>query len=96
MKKHTEQEDVFKELQDEKYSAIMQKFNNKFLELANENCHTSKMWVEYFQMTTLLRKFIEASRCGFFEQHVQCVIQMLLIFHASGHNLYAKAAHIIT
>ena len=92
MKKHTGQEDVFKKLQDEKYSAIMQTFNNKLLELANENCPTSKMWVEYFQMTTLLKKFIEASHCGFLNNTYNALFKCSQFF-MSGDTICTQKLH---
>lgn len=71
--------------------------NAKFLAqlqvLANRGA-TSKLWIQYFEMVTLVKLFIEAERSASWNLHLQVVYQMLPYFHASGHFLYAKCCHL--
>lgn len=70
---------------------------NKFLfhlRSLKNNGPTSELWVQYFHMVTILKKIIEAEKSGDFELHLKCVEQMIPYFHASGHFLYAKSAHL--
>lgn len=71
--------------------------NTKFLAqlqvLANRGA-TSKLWIQYFEMVTLVKLFIEADRSASLNLHLQVVYQMLPYFHASGHFLYAKCCHL--
>lgn len=55
---------------------------------------TCKLWIQYFIMTNIVKRFIEAERIGNFGLHLQCVKSMLPLFHASGHHPYAKCSHI--
>ncbi|KAL7294973.1 hypothetical protein TKK_0011684 [Trichogramma kaykai] len=64
------------------------------LQLLRKNGPTAQLWVEYFEMVQLVKNFIEAERTGDYEKHLKCVRNMLPYFHASGHNLYAKSAHL--
>ncbi|XP_048514031.1 uncharacterized protein LOC105693971 [Athalia rosae] len=45
-------------------------------------------------MVTTALQFVEAERLGDWNLHVQCVKQMLPVFHAVGHLPYAKSAQI--
>ena len=72
---------------------ISQKFETQLQHLANLG-PTSKLWIEYFQMITLVLKFIESERMGNWKLHLQVIHDMLPYFHASGHYLYAKCAHL--
>jgi hypothetical protein len=55
---------------------------------------TAKLWKQYFQQVQLIRLFVRAERCGDWELHMDCVRCMLPYFHAGGHILYAKSAHL--
>lgn len=55
---------------------------------------TLKLWIEYFQMVTLILKFIESERMSNWKLHLQVIYEMLPYFHASGHYAYAKCAHL--
>ncbi|GBP62150.1 hypothetical protein EVAR_40600_1 [Eumeta japonica] len=55
---------------------------------------TAKLWIQYWQMVLLVKDFIRAERSGNWELHLKCVERMLPYFHASGHFLYAKSAHL--
>ena len=45
-------------------------------------------------VVALLRQFIEAERTGNWEVHLQSLRDMLPIYVAAGHNLYAKSVYI--
>ncbi|KAL7304817.1 hypothetical protein TKK_0003040 [Trichogramma kaykai] len=66
----------------------------KELKRLKGNGPTAQLWVQYFEMVQLAKNFIEAERTGDFHQHLKYVRDMLPYFHASGHNLYAKSAHL--
>ncbi|KYN50606.1 hypothetical protein ALC57_11709 [Trachymyrmex cornetzi] len=85
---------ISSDLNDPSYAAILQKFNDKLQELSADENPTNKLWVQYFQMVTLIKRFIEAVRCTSWDDYLKCIIQMLSIFHAARHNLYAKCAHL--
>lgn len=59
-----------------------------------ENSPTAKLWVQYFNMVSLLKKFIEAERTGDWEKHLYTIKLMIPYFHASGHFPYAKSCQI--
>lgn len=69
------------------------KFSAQLQALANRGA-TSKLWIQYFEMVTLVKLFIEAERTANWNLHLQVVYQMLPYFHASGHFLYAKCCHL--
>lgn len=66
----------------------------KLEELAAENRPTNRLWIQYFQMVTLIKNFIESARCTSWEAYLKYIRPMIPVFHAAGHNLYAKCAHI--
>lgn len=72
---------------------ITKKFKQQ-LEKVEENSPTAKLWVQYFNMVTLLKKFIEAERTGDWEKHLYTIKLMIPYFHASGHFPYAKSCQI--
>lgn len=55
---------------------------------------TSRLWLQYFRCISLVMQFIEAERLGKWQLHLQCVRDMLPIFHAGGHLAYGKSAQI--
>lgn len=55
---------------------------------------TAKLWVQYHRMVSLVKNFLEAERSGNWELHLDTIQKMLPFFHASGHFLYAKSAHL--
>lgn len=55
---------------------------------------TAQLWVQYFEMVTIALDFVRAERLGLFQEHLDAVRRMLPYFHASGHFLYAKSAHL--
>lgn len=46
------------------------------------------------QMVTLWKQYIEAKRSSNCSLHLDTVQKMIPLFHASGHFLYAKSAHL--
>ena len=53
-----------------------------------------KLWVQYMDMIDLLRRFLGALRMGYFLLYLGTLQVMLPYFAASGHNNYAKSAHV--
>ena len=45
-------------------------------------------------MISLVKDLIRAERAGNWKLHLKCVEKMIPYFHASGHFLYAKSAHL--
>lgn len=73
--------------------AAYKKFENQ-LKVLEELSPTGRLWIQYFRMVTLMKNLIEAERSGNWNLHLDTIQKMLPYFHASGHFLYAKAAHI--
>ncbi len=76
-------------------SGILNQIQNN-LEM-KKNCQLSRtalLWLQYMKMIDILRMFLKAERTGNWALHLQAVHDMLPYFAASGHNLYAKSAHI--
>lgn len=72
-------------------------FPSKFLDKLNElkaRGPTAQLWVQYFEMVTIALDFVRAERLGLYKEHLDAVRKMLPYFHASGHFLYAKSAHL--
>lgn len=65
----------------------------KQLQTLKDKGSTSKLWIEYFIMITLIKNFIAAERSGDWDLHLKSVERMIPYFHATGHFLYAKCAH---
>ena len=53
-----------------------------------------KLWIQYMDMTDLLRRFLRALRMGDFLLYLGTLQEMLPYFAACGHNNYAKSAHV--
>lgn len=64
------------------------------LQQLEKNGPTAKLWIQYFEMVTLVKHFIEAERSGNWNLHLETINNMLPYFHASGHFLYAKCSHL--
>lgn len=75
------------------FQTLTEIFENKLLELENKN-KTSKLWITYFRMVTILKDFIAADRMGDWNLHLYSIELMIPLFHASGHFPYAKASQI--
>ncbi|XP_044579087.1 uncharacterized protein LOC123261518 [Cotesia glomerata] len=78
---------------DEVSGALLDKFNQKLKEY-EERGPTEKLWIQYFCMVSIAKKFLRAERMGDWKAHLNCVKEMLPYFHASGHFPYAKSAHL--
>lgn len=55
---------------------------------------TARLWIQYLTLVHIVKRFIEAERCGNWELHLRCVRDMIPYFHASGHYLYAKSSQL--
>lgn len=55
---------------------------------------TSQLWVQYFELITIVKEFIKAERSENWNLHLECTKKMIPYFHASGHFLYAKSSHL--
>ncbi|KYM96907.1 hypothetical protein ALC62_12417 [Cyphomyrmex costatus] len=77
----------------EEIQEIMRKFNNELKTLKSRS-PTARLWVQYYEMITLMKNFIQAERSGDWELHLTTIQKMIPYFHASGHFLYAKSAHL--
>lgn len=45
-------------------------------------------------MVSIAKEFIRSERMGDWQDHLNCVKEMLLYFHSSGHFSYAKSAQL--
>lgn len=52
------------------------------------------LWVQYFNMITLMKHFITAQRCSDWKEHIAAAQRMIPYFYASGHFHYAKSTHL--
>ena len=68
-------------------------FFNKLDELKARG-PTAQLWVQYFEMVSIALDFVRAEKLGLYKEHLHAVRKMLPYFHASGHFLYAKSAHL--
>ncbi len=55
---------------------------------------TTKLWIQYFDMVTIIKQFIESERSGNWDLQLQTIYRMLPYFHASGHYSCAKCCHL--
>jgi hypothetical protein len=71
------------------------KFSKDVEEIANElakKSRTAKLWLDYLQWISTVKRFIIAERTSNWHLHLQSSIEMLNLFAASGHIHYAKSA----
>ncbi|XP_052758830.1 uncharacterized protein LOC128202453 [Galleria mellonella] len=68
-------------------------FQSKLDEIENRG-KTCKLWILYYKMVSLLKKFLAAERMGDWEAHLNCIELMIPFFHAAGHFNYAKSARL--
>lgn len=90
---HLDKSTVLGADENEAFRVVATKFKEALTKF-EKNGPTAKLWVQYFQMITLVKHFIEAERMGNWQLHLDTVQRMLPYFHASGHFLYAKSAHL--
>lgn len=77
---------------DNVFSCLKKEFRNVFDSLRKRG-KTAQLWLQYFEMVTLVQQFIHAERTGNFQLHLHTIQKMLPFFHSSGHFLYAKTGH---
>lgn len=58
------------------------------------NGPTARLWIQYFNLTIFLTTYIGAERSGDWFLHLDTVIRMLPILHATGNFNYAKSVHL--
>lgn len=66
----------------------------RHIEKIEKRGKTSKLWVQYFRLVSLMKQFLAAEKMGDWESHLQCIELMLPFFHAAGHFNYAKSARL--
>ena len=93
LKSATANEDI---VQDVSSSEAMSQIARKLQEVkaTMHDFPTSRLWFQYMEMVAILQRFIKAERTGNWDLHLVAVREMLPFFAASGHNLYAKSAHL--
>ncbi|KYN00649.1 hypothetical protein ALC62_08572 [Cyphomyrmex costatus] len=75
------------------FQPLLEQFNDKLNELEDRG-PTAKLWVQYFHMVSIAEEFIRAERMGNWTGHLNAIKKMLPYFHAAGHFLYVKSAHL--
>lgn len=83
-------EDLTKMHEFERISTL---FEAKLNELESRG-RTSKLWVTYIRMCSILRANIAAERMGDWKSHLITTELMIPYFHAAGHFHYAKSTHL--
>ena len=76
---------------------ILKKIEEKFvdgIQNLRRKGPTSQLWLQYFEIISLMQRFIDAEHSGNFKEHLEVVQLMIPIFYASGHHNYAKCAHL--
>ena len=73
---------------------VMTRINDSLQREVNslKSSRTATLWLQYMDMVSILRKYIQAERTGNWELHLQAVFEMLPYVAASGHNNYTKSA----
>jgi len=79
--------------QDPNFNLMTNKFITEINSIKNLG-PTAELWIQYFEMVTLMKKFIQAERLGDWYLHLSCCREMLPYFQASGHIPYAKATYL--
>ncbi|CAH2218497.1 jg2186 [Pararge aegeria aegeria] len=80
-------------IDDEHFLNIYNKFLRHVEELKQRG-PTAKLWLQYYDMVTVMKQFIQAERMGNWNLHLESIRKMLPFFHASGHYLYAKSCQL--
>lgn len=74
-------------------SEIFQVLSAKYkttLDAMEQKGPTSQLWIQYYKMTNLVKKFIQAERSGDWDLHLETVTKMLPLFHSAGHFFTPK------
>ncbi len=83
-------------LGDIEQSHTLEEINHQ-LDLAKDDLkksRTSKLWLQYLDMISLLQEFIRAELTGNWKMHLSVMWRMLPFLAASGHNHYTKSLHL--
>ena len=73
-------------------SDVKSKFQNECFNLKDRGS-TSTLWVQYLDMVLILKE-IRAERIWDWTSYLTAIKRLLPYFHAAGHFLYAKSAHL--
>src|SRR6188508_2705249 len=71
---------------------ILEKQHEKKLQLSDSR--TAKLWFQYMEMVSILKRFIRAERSGNWYLYLQTLTDMLPYFAAAGHTQYTKSARV--
>lgn len=66
---HLDKSTILRADENEAFKVVATKFKEALTKLEN-NGPTAKLWVQYFQMITLVKQFIEAERMGNWQLHL--------------------------
>jgi len=80
-------------LKEDAVRRVSEKFQNTVTELVNRG-PTARLWLQYFQMVTLVKHLIKADPSRNWLLHLHCVRNAIPYFHAAAHFLYARSAHL--
>ena len=86
-------ENFQEDMQKEEFTIIRDRFIKQIEEFRKRG-PTALLWIQYWDMLAIVKNFIKAERSGNWDLHLKCIEQMIPYFHASGHNNYAKSAHL--
>ena len=64
------------------------------LHLLVSKSRTAKLWMQYSQQVSIMRRFVRAERSGDWPLHLDSIKSMIPYFHAAGHLAYAQSAHL--
>lgn len=85
--------DFADEIKNDEFITIRDKFM-KEIEKLQKRGPTAELWIQYWDMVSIVRSFIKAERSGNWDEHLKNIERMLPYFHASGHLNYAKSAQL--
>ncbi|XP_014234548.1 uncharacterized protein LOC106657506 [Trichogramma pretiosum] len=71
----------------------MKKFMAKLESYSNDS-ETGKLWIQYFKLVLLMKRFIEAEREGHFRKKIEALFWITPTLYATGHLECAKATHL--
>lgn len=76
-------------MQNKAFQILRAKFKTS-LDKFEGNGPTSKLWIQYYSMSTLIKQFIQEERMGDWKLHLYTVCKILRVFQSTGSFLYAK------
>lgn len=67
---------------------------DRYLKTLKNRGPTSQLWVQYFDMVTIIKNFVMVEQVEDWKLHLKSVQKMIPYFHVCGHFPYAKASHL--